>query len=65
MSFIKRSTRTYPSAPPGRLVMITTRATLAAVAIVIGMTDYVYARPVDPFGGNTVEVPQERCRSCI
>jgi len=22
------------------------------------MTDYVYARPVDPFGGNTVDVPQ-------
>ena len=35
-----------------------TRATLAAIAIVIGMTDCVYARPADPFGGNTVDVPQ-------
>jgi predicted transglutaminase-like cysteine proteinase len=34
------------------------RAILAAIALVIGMTHYVYARPVDPFGGNTVDVPQ-------
>ena len=58
MCFIRRSTQTYSSASPGGLVMMTTRAILAAVAIVIGMTDYVYARPVDPFGGNTVDVPQ-------
>jgi predicted transglutaminase-like cysteine proteinase len=35
-----------------------TRVTLAAIAIVIGMTGCVYARPADPFGGNTVDVPQ-------
>ena len=38
--------------------MTTTRAILAAIALVIGMTDYIYARPIDPFGGNTVDVPQ-------
>jgi predicted transglutaminase-like cysteine proteinase len=35
-----------------------TRATLAAIAIVVGMTGCVSARPADPFGGSTVDVPQ-------
>src|ERR1700733_14787872 len=43
---------------PGRLAMMTTRKILAVIAIMIGMTDYIYARPIDPFGGNTVDVPQ-------
>ncbi|HUI14741.1 MAG TPA: transglutaminase-like cysteine peptidase [Xanthobacteraceae bacterium] len=38
--------------------MMTTRAISAAIALVIGMTYSVYARPVDPFGGNTVDVAQ-------
>jgi hypothetical protein len=38
--------------------MMTTRAILIAIALVIWMTDYYYARPLDPFGGNTVDVPQ-------
>ena len=38
--------------------MKTTRTILAAIALVIGMMDYTYARPIDPFGGNTVDVPQ-------
>ena len=38
--------------------MKTTRAILAAIALVIVMMDYTYARPIDPFGGNTVDVPQ-------
>jgi predicted transglutaminase-like cysteine proteinase len=38
--------------------MKTTRTILAAIALVIGMTDYVRARPIDPFGGNTIDVPQ-------
>jgi predicted transglutaminase-like cysteine proteinase len=38
--------------------MITTRTILAAIVLVIGMTNYTYARPMDPFGGNTVDVPQ-------
>ena len=38
--------------------MMTTRAMSAAIALVIGMTYSVYARPVDPFGGNTVDVSQ-------
>jgi predicted transglutaminase-like cysteine proteinase len=37
---------------------MTTRTILAAIAVVIGMTDCVYARPIDPFGGNTVDLPQ-------
>jgi predicted transglutaminase-like cysteine proteinase len=36
----------------------TTRAILAAIALVIGLTDYICARPIDPFGGNTVDMPQ-------
>jgi predicted transglutaminase-like cysteine proteinase len=43
---------------PGRSAMKTTRTVLAAIALVFGMTDYVGARPIDPFGGNTVDVPQ-------
>jgi predicted transglutaminase-like cysteine proteinase len=36
-----------------------TRGTiLAAVALMIGMMNYSYARPIDPFGGDTVDVPQ-------
>jgi predicted transglutaminase-like cysteine proteinase len=38
--------------------MMTTRTTLAAIALVIGMTGCVYARPIDPFGGSAVDVPQ-------
>jgi predicted transglutaminase-like cysteine proteinase len=38
--------------------MMTTRTILVVIALVIGMTDYVRARPIDPFGGNTVDVPQ-------
>jgi|SRR5579862_790825 len=38
--------------------MMKARVTLATVAIVIGMTGCVYARPADPFGGYTVDVPQ-------
>jgi predicted transglutaminase-like cysteine proteinase len=38
--------------------MMITRTFLAAIALVIAMTDYNYARPIDPFGGNTVDVPQ-------
>src|SRR5271156_2640138 len=38
--------------------MMTTRTTLVAIALVVGMTDYIYARPIDPFGGNTVDMPQ-------
>jgi predicted transglutaminase-like cysteine proteinase len=34
------------------------RAIMAAIAVVIGMADCAYARPIDPFGGNTVDVPQ-------
>jgi predicted transglutaminase-like cysteine proteinase len=34
------------------------RAILAAIALVIGMEDCAYARPIDPFGGNTIDVPQ-------
>jgi len=30
----------------------------AAIALVIGITDYDYPRPNDPFGGNTIEVQQ-------
>lgn len=41
-----------------RLGMMKTRTILAAIVLVIGMTDYDYARPIDPFGGNTVDVPQ-------
>jgi predicted transglutaminase-like cysteine proteinase len=37
---------------------MTTRTILAAIALVIGMTNYACARPIDPFGGNTVDVPQ-------
>jgi hypothetical protein len=37
---------------------MTTRTIAAAIALVIGMTYSAYARPVDPFGGNTVDVPQ-------
>ena len=43
---------------PDRSAMIATRTILAAIALVIGVTDYAYARPIDPFGGNTVDVPQ-------
>jgi hypothetical protein len=35
--------------------MMATRAILAVIALVIGMTDCVYAQPIDPFGGNTVD----------
>src|SRR5271154_4034382 len=28
----------------------------AAIALVIGITDYDYPRPNDPFGGNTIDV---------
>ena len=42
----------------GRLVMTTMRSTLAAIALVIATTACVLARPIDPFGGNTVDVPQ-------
>lgn len=38
--------------------MMATRAMSAAIALVIGMTHSVYARPVDPFGGDTVDVSQ-------
>jgi predicted transglutaminase-like cysteine proteinase len=38
--------------------MMKTRTILAAIVLVIGMTDYDYARPIDPFGGNSVDVPQ-------
>ncbi len=38
--------------------MKTTRTVLAAIALVIAMTGHLYARPIDPFGGNTVDVPQ-------
>jgi len=38
--------------------MMTTRIILAAIALVIGGTVCTYARPIDPFGGNTVDVPQ-------
>jgi predicted transglutaminase-like cysteine proteinase len=38
--------------------MMTMRIILATIVLVIGMTDYNYARPIDPFGGNTVDVPQ-------
>jgi predicted transglutaminase-like cysteine proteinase len=38
--------------------MMTTKTTLTAIALVIGMTDCAYARPIDPFGGSTVDVPQ-------
>jgi predicted transglutaminase-like cysteine proteinase len=34
------------------------RIILSAIAFVIVVTGYVYARPIDPFGGNTVDVPQ-------
>jgi predicted transglutaminase-like cysteine proteinase len=37
--------------------MMTTRSILAAIALVIVTTDYDYARPIDPFGGNTIDVP--------
>src|SRR5271154_6154344 len=37
---------------------MTTRTILAVIVLVIGMTDYIQARPVDPFDGNTVDVPQ-------
>lgn len=37
---------------------MTTRTILAAIALVIGMMDYDYARTIDPFGGNTVDVQQ-------
>jgi predicted transglutaminase-like cysteine proteinase len=43
---------------PFRSAMMTTRTILAAVALVIGATVCAYARPIDPFGGNTVDVPQ-------
>jgi predicted transglutaminase-like cysteine proteinase len=38
--------------------MMKMRATPAAVAVMIGMTGCVNARPIDPFGGNTVDLPQ-------
>ena len=38
--------------------MMKVRTILVAIGLVIGMTDYDYARPIDPFGGNTVDVPQ-------
>jgi predicted transglutaminase-like cysteine proteinase len=41
-----------------RVSMMTTRTILAAIALVIGMTDYICARPMDPFGGKTIDVPQ-------
>jgi len=41
-----------------RLAIVTTRAILVTIALVIGMADCAYARPIDPFGGNTVDVPQ-------
>jgi predicted transglutaminase-like cysteine proteinase len=43
---------------PDRLTIMTTRTILAAIVLVIGMADCAYARPIDPFGGNTVDVPQ-------
>jgi hypothetical protein len=38
--------------------MMTTRTIPALITLVIGMTYSVYARPIDPFGGKTVDVPQ-------
>jgi len=38
--------------------MMTTRTILAALALVIAATVCTYARPIDPFGGNTVDVPR-------
>jgi predicted transglutaminase-like cysteine proteinase len=38
--------------------MRTTRIILVAIALVIGATVCTYARPIDPFGGNTVDMPQ-------
>jgi predicted transglutaminase-like cysteine proteinase len=38
--------------------MMRTTTILLTVALMIGMTDYAHARPIDPFGGNTVDVPQ-------
>jgi hypothetical protein len=38
--------------------MMKARTILVAIGLVLGMTDYDYARPVNPFGGNTVDVPQ-------
>jgi predicted transglutaminase-like cysteine proteinase len=34
------------------------RAIPAVIALVIGITDYDYPRPSDPFGGNTIDVQQ-------
>jgi len=34
------------------------RAIPAAIALVIGITDYDYPRPSDPFGGSTIDVQQ-------
>src|SRR5271169_957248 len=43
-----------------RLAMMIMRTSLAAIALMIGMAGHIQARPVDPFGGNTVDVPQGR-----
>ena len=38
--------------------MMKTGVTLAAIATLLWTTGYIQARPIDPFGGDTVDVPQ-------